>query len=118
MNHLLTSVTLSACTALACASVAVAQPYDTSHVTEQISRTVELRDVDVNTPAGAKVAADRIRDAAEQVCNGNTTRWWPDYYGYAKCRDQALDRALATLQAPLVSAALHRKAPTTGLAAR
>jgi UrcA family protein len=116
MNHLFTSVCLSVYAALACASVAVADPYGLPDRIEQVSRAVQLSDVDVHTAAGAKVAADRIRSAAEYVCGGDDLEWRPDY-GYILCRDHAIDRALASLQAPLVSAALHRPS-SIGLAGR
>lgn len=116
MNRLFICVSLSICAGLASASIAAADPYGLPDRVVQISRTVQLSDIDVHTPAGAKVAAARIRSAADYVCGGNTSLWRLDY-GYSVCRDAAIDKALASLQAPLVAAALHRQS-NVGLAAR
>lgn len=117
MKSLFTSLCLAACTAaMTYAAPATAQPSAGSDGATQISRTVHLGDIDVNTQAGAKVAAQRIRNAADDVCNRAIPLGRADSDFYV-CRDGAIDRALASLQAPLVAAALGHPTPI-GLAAR
>jgi UrcA family protein len=113
MKRLFTSVCLSLCAAAAFASTAAAQPQPTPGRVEQV---VQLGDIDLHTQAGAKVAARRIHIAADYVCGGDNLLWRRDF-DFPACRDAAIDRALAALQAPLVSAALDRQVPA-GLAAR
>jgi UrcA family protein len=84
--------------------------------TTQVSTAVRYTASDLTTPGGAKALASRIKDAATFVCGGDSVidRQAIDYDA---CRDNAIDGALATLKAPMVSAALGRKVPT-GLASR
>jgi UrcA family protein len=115
MNHPLHSFVLGLCAAAAFVAPAIADPSGIGQ-TYQVSRTVRLADVDLHTTDGAKVAAWRIRRAADYVCGGDEMigRMSADF---ASCRSGAIDRALVTLDAPLVSAALGR--PTvTDMAAR
>jgi len=108
----LTSVSLALCVAGGLGAIAVAHPADSAM--EVVSRTVPVSDLDLNTQAGAKIAAQRIRVAAEYVCGGDT---WPLAFDYFDCRAHAIDRAAASLNAPLVSTALGRKT-SAGLASR
>ena len=112
MKSLFTSVCLAACVGLAVSSTATAHPTVDPDIT--VSRIVRLGDVDLHTQAGAKVAAWRIHRAADFVCGGDNAlrRQAADF---PDCRNHAIDRALDTLQAPLVSAALGRQTPA-GLA--
>ena len=114
MKPLFTSACLAVFAATAVASAAAAQ----SSVANPpvVSRTVHLGDIDLHTQAGAKEAARRIHVAADFVCGGDNTLWRQDS-DFDACRNDAVDRALAALQAPMVSAALGRQTPT-GLAAR
>jgi len=82
---------------------------------QTFSRTVHLSDVDLRTPEGAKVAARRIKNAAEWVCGEDHGPIFAE--DYSTCRNDAIDRALASLNAPMVSAALGRSVSPT-LAAR
>jgi UrcA family protein len=82
---------------------------------QTFSRTVRLADVDLHTVDGAKVAAQRIKNAAEWVCGEDHGPIFAE--DYSTCRNDAIDRALASLNAPLVSAALGRPA-SPALAAR
>ena len=115
MKGLFTSVCLSTCVILAVASTARAQPSVNSE-SNQVSRTVHLAGIDLHTQAGAREAARRIHIAADFVCGGDNTLWRQDS-DFTACRNDAIDRALSTLQAPMVSAALGRPTPS-GLAAR
>jgi len=109
MKRLFISICLSACTAVAVASPAVADP-------QVISRVVQVGDLDLHSEAGAKQAAFRIHVAANFVCGGENSIWRQSM-DFDSCRNQAIDRALASLDAPLVSAALGR--PTSiGMASR
>jgi UrcA family protein len=106
MTRFLTSVSLALCAAGGLGAVAVAHPADSA--SEVVSRTVPVSDLDLHTQAGAKIAAQRIWVAAAYVCGGDT---WPLAFDYFACRADAIDRAAASLNAPLVSAALGRKTP-------
>jgi|SRR5215469_1117507 len=112
MTRFLTSVSLALCVAGGLAAVAVAQPARGG--IEVFSRTVPLGDLNLQTQAGAKVAAQRIRMAADYVCGGDT---WPPNVGFYNCKEDAIDRAAASLNAPLVSARLGRTT-STGFASR
>ncbi len=96
--------------AAALAAPAVADPSGVGAI-ERTSRTVHLADVDLHTIDGAKEAASRIKHAADYVCGGD----WLEMHmssDFSSCRRDAIDRALASLDAPLVSAALGRRTLT------
>jgi UrcA family protein len=109
MKHLFTCVGVAVCAAAALASPAAAQPV-------QITRVVHVGDLDLHNQADAKIAARRIHVAADFVCGGDNILFRQDS-SFEQCRDGAIDRALASLQAPLVAAALGRPTPV-GLASR
>jgi UrcA family protein len=88
-------------------------PFD--HV-YQVRRTVQLRDLDLQSQAGAKTAAWRIQVAADYVCGGDD-RVMRQATDFIPCREDAINRALDTLNQPLVSAAFNRK-PPIGIASR
>jgi UrcA family protein len=91
---------------------AFANPYEAGH-SEQVRRTVHLNDVDVHTGVGAHVAAWRIWTAASYVCGGDSRPILTlSDTDFNECRNGAVDRALASLNAPMVSAALGRSSPT------
>jgi UrcA family protein len=90
-------------TALASAAVVSAAPSDS----EQVARVVRFSDLDVHTASGAVRAAFRIRQAATFVCGG-VTPFTQGAADFIACRNDAVDRALAQLNAPMVSAALGR----------
>lgn len=80
---------------------------------EQISTKVFLGDLDLSTNAGAQTAMSRIHRAARNVCG-----WDPDVRDfdlrrqYDQCVGQAEDRAVASLDMPLVTAAsAHNERP-------
>jgi len=100
------SLVLGLFAAAALAAPALADPSGFGE-TEQVSRTVHLADVDMHTTDGARVAAGRIKNAASDVCGGNS-RPILMVSDFTACRNHAIDRALASLDAPLVSAALGR----------
>jgi UrcA family protein len=108
MKRLLTSLSVAVLCATGFASVAAADPLVPWEQADQVSRTVYVGDLDLHTQAGAKTAANRVSSAADSVCS--------DYlaerrtFDFMACRDQAIAEAVASLQAPMVSAALGRQA--------
>jgi UrcA family protein len=115
MNHRVYAFVLGLCAAAALVAPAVAEPSGVGRI-YTVSKTVRLGDVDLHTTDGAKVAAQRIQRAADYLCGGDQAfvRMSEEF---ASCRSASIDRALATLDAPLVSEALGR--PTsTDMAAR
>ena|SRR5215472_1224004 len=116
MKRFLTSVSLALCVAGGLGSVALADssgPYDHTY---QVRRTVHLRDLDLHSQADAKTAAWRIQVAADYVCGGDN-RVMRQAADFIPCREDAINRALDTLNQPLVSAAFNRK-PPFGIASR
>jgi UrcA family protein len=116
MKRFLTSVSLAVCVAggLGCAALADSSgPYDHAY---QVRRTVHLRDLDLKSQAGAKTAAWRIQVAADYVCGGDN-RVMRQAADFIPCREDAINRALDTLNQPLVSEAFNRK-PPFGIASR
>ena len=72
MNLFPTSLALGLFAAAALAAPALADPTGFGE-THWVSRTVHLADVDLQTTDGAKVAAWRIRRAADDLCGGAST---------------------------------------------
>lgn len=79
-----------------------------------VSTTIHFTDAELHTVKGAKTAALRIRNAAAFVCGGDDIIYWRAD-NFIPCREDTIDRAVADLNAPLVSAALGR---TSNLAQR
>ena len=97
---------LGACAALTLGGAAAAAPTDP---TDRVDVIVKTSDVDLRTPDGAKLMALRIRNAAAEACGRQAfpvTVLFSD--GFIRCREDAIDRAVATLNAPLVADALGR----------
>jgi len=82
------------------------------------SMRVSYRDLDINDPAGAKAFLGRIRHAAKTVCEPIKYDDPPfGAWGYAKCVRQAVGRAVAELNNPVVDALANpQSAKTTRLA--
>ena len=67
------------------------------------SRVVRFHDLDITTPIGARILYRRIQIAAQQVCeppNGTYRLALPLYHA---CVNQAIDEAIRTLNAPLLT---------------
>ena len=77
-----------------------------------VSKTIHFTDAELHTVKGAKTAALRIRNAAAFVCGGDDIVYWKAD-NFMPCREDAIDRAVADLHAPLVSAALGRTSSLT-----
>ena len=112
------ATSIAAATILTTASqTSAASPYVASGVGALIreTQTIRYRDADLHTATGAKAVALRIRNAADFVCGDNPMRRQES--DFLPCREAAVDRALATLGAPMVAAALGRTSGS-GLAQR
>ena len=78
---------------------------------------VAYADLNLREPGDAPAMLQRIRRAAASICA-------PDANGHAEilaadaCRRQAVARAVATLDAPAVTAALHDASPSIEVAGR
>lgn len=96
--------------ALGLAANAQAAPPRPPSDPEIVSEKVSLRDLDLNHQAGAATALSRIRGAARRVCGGEPSRWAMTAVAlYRGCRRDAVDRAVATLDHPLVTALNARR---------
>jgi len=99
------------CAALAACVAPFAVPAMASHLpgtddATQISRML-LHDAELRSAQGAQALSSRVEKAF--VC-GDDDAMVPKGPFYATCREAAIDRTLATLDAPMVSDALGRSA--------
>src|SRR5580658_2604547 len=106
-RHLLTgALVLSAALALGAPSSA-----GTSVMTGGDQRSVirlKYAQADLQTVRGAKALALRLRIAAADVCGGEFALVRTGNQ-FARCREAAIDRAITTLNAPLLADALGRR---------
>ena len=86
---------------------------------QRVERNVRVpsSDLNLNTPDGARVMAQRILRAANRACGGRET-WDLGRRAVHTCRSAAIDTALTALNAPLVTAAVAGGAQPTTLARR
>lgn len=68
------------------------------------SRKVSYADLDVSTPAGAKVLYGRIQSAAKQVCQYNGFQTLGTLQMVNRCIDSAIDKAVKDVGSPALSA--------------
>lgn len=88
---------------VACTDVYAA---DTSTVQglEFAQRTVKYADLDLTRTAGAQPLYSRIRSAARQVCAASfSSREWDAFYATRPCIDQAITRAVADVNSPMLT---------------
>jgi UrcA family protein len=86
---------------------------------QQVSTTVHLGDLDLSTSDGAQAAMSRIRRAAREDCGPDPdVREFDSRRQYNQCVDQAVDRAVASLDMPMVTAASARNERPIRLAAK
>jgi len=107
--------TLTAVLALGFAAhsqTASAQPVDT------VSIKVSVGDLNISSEAGAKVALERIRVAARSICGPAPSAALPRTMDYAPCVRNITDRAVASLDSPLVTALNGAPAPAKLASAR
>lgn len=68
------------------------------------SKTVRFADLDVATPAGAKVLYHRIRVAAREVCEESVGRDPIEKLAMPGCVNTAIDQAVKKVNAPYLTA--------------
>jgi UrcA family protein len=77
---------------------------------------VDYRDLDLGGEAGASSLLQRIRHAARQVCGDRPDGFeWDEVHSYNACMNSAVDRAVASLGNPMVSALNIRGAHSHGV---
>lgn len=69
---------------------------------------LKYAEADLQTVRGAKALALRLRVAAAEVCGGESPLVRTGGQ-FARCREATIDRAIATLNAPLLADALGRR---------
>jgi UrcA family protein len=86
-------------------SAAVGTPWTSAQANEQPppSKTVKFNDLDIQTPEGAKVLYQRIRLAANRVCETND-RDPVMREATPTCVDTAIDNAVKKVNAPYLTA--------------
>ena len=100
LNIVLAAATLAAGVGSAGASAAA------DHHT--VSTTVRYGDLDLANAEGAKAMLTRIKHAARQVCQPAPESAL-DYADWRNCVSKATDRAVSSLNAPMVTAAYSGK---------
>jgi UrcA family protein len=103
----ITASALAFAVALAAAAPALAAPLAVSGDDEKVAVTVRYDDAELRSTDGAAKLAFRIRMAARQVCSGGSPLVAIGAH-FQSCQHKAIDRAVATLGAPLVADALGR----------
>jgi UrcA family protein len=104
-----TVLCLAAAATLLCAAPALAQTSDTVP-----SVTVRYGDLDIGSPAGAHALLRRIEAAANTACGGaQDIRPLDRWAVFEACRRSAVDRAVAQVDSPTLTAAAHRRAPAS-----
>jgi UrcA family protein len=115
LHHLVTgALVFSAALALGAPSYAGAAPSSDDQLN---AIKLKYSEADLQTVRGAKALAFRVRVAADHLCGGDRALVRTGD-AFARCRDATIDRALASLQAPLVSQALGRPTAPTMQASR
>jgi UrcA family protein len=106
-RHLLAgALTLSAALALGAPSNA-GNPVMAGEEQRNVIR-LKYAEADLQTIRGAKALAFRLRIAAAAVCGGENPLVRTGAQ-FARCREAAIDRAIVTLNAPLLAQALGRR---------
>lgn len=103
--------------AMTAAGSAFAAPLTVSGDNELVTAKVTYVDADLRDPRGSRMLAFRIRQAASDVCGGDSTLVRIGAQ-FQRCRDGAVDRALNTLSAPMVAQALGRSSDQVAMAHR
>ncbi len=107
MNNVLNTRLMSV--ALAAVTLAAAAPVAAQSLDDAVSISVRYGDLDISRPAGAEIMLRRIDKAAVQVCGGKPDQRLLDQRAaFEKCRASTIDRSVAALDAPTVSAAAGR----------
>lgn len=115
-RHLLAgALTLSAALALGAPS-GVGSPAMAGDEQRNVIR-LKYAEADLQTVRGAKALALRLRVAAAEVCGGEDPLVRTGSQ-FARCREAAIDRAIATMNAPLLAQALGHRISSTVEASR
>jgi UrcA family protein len=90
---------------LLCGAMTVGGLLGTAHAADDgvPKETVRYADLDISTPAGAKILYGRIEKAARRVCANP----YPDILNFRQetlCVDKAIDNAVKTVNSPALSA--------------
>ncbi|HEV2363316.1 MAG TPA: UrcA family protein [Caulobacteraceae bacterium] len=106
---------------LAASSIAVpaaAQPADQAW--EQPTRiTVSYADLDISRPAGAAVLLRRVRSAAVRACGGMPdARVLDQFAAFEHCRREAVSRAVAQVNSPVLNALMTKRRSASEFASR
>lgn len=113
---MLTKTLFAAVFVLGLAADAQAAPRDARDI---VSVRVPLNDLNLNHEPGARMALYRIRKAAGYVCGGDPgSPLLKQSALYRACQRDSIDRAVATLDHPLVTALNTRAPPSTMVAHR
>lgn len=103
--------------ALLCSLGAGAVPAHASDF-DQVSIKVHVGDLDLSTSEGAKAALSRIHKAAQQICGPDQDlKDLNSRSQFDQCVSQAVDRAVASLDRPMVTAANGHHTPPVRIAA-
>jgi UrcA family protein len=104
---------LAAAATLTCAAPVLAQTSDTAP-----SVAVKYRDLNIGSPAGARILLERIEAAASTACGGAPDiRQLDRWASFEACRKSAVARAVVAVDSPMLTAVAHR-GPPASLAAR
>ncbi|HEY3947590.1 UrcA family protein [Phenylobacterium sp.] len=108
MTHTLAPIAMALAVATTFAGAALGAPLRVVDDSDLVTAKVAYADSELHSADGARAVAQRIRTAAWEVCGGarSTVR---SGVRFQQCRSAAIDRALATLSAPMVSEAAGRK---------
>ena len=107
-----------ATSAAALAVLSAAAAHAQTHRLVVVSETLTYQTQDVASPAGASKMLKRIELAALRLCATNSPASSPTGRLTMACRRAAVSRAVATLDAPLVTAAYAARRPAVAIAAR
>jgi UrcA family protein len=81
-------------------------------------RTVKFADLNLSHPAGALALYKRIQHAAQEVCEPLIARDLQSNPISKRCREQAIARAVADVNAPLLTSYYLTKSPPSPIIAR
>ena len=102
--------------AIAAATLAGAAPVAAQSSGDTVSVSVRYGDLDISKAAGADVMLRRIDKAAVQICGGKPDqRLLGERVAFEKCRASTVDRSVAALNAPMVTAAAGRSNPMVAM---
>jgi UrcA family protein len=103
------SMTAQALAALILAGSAIAIPAAAQPGDQPISITVSYADLEIGHPAGANVLLQRLQAAAVEACGGlPDVRLLAQVAAFERCRREALSRAVAQINSPMLNAAATR----------